>query len=160
MTPPSVALEALHRLFDFDLAARDLFHQLHARPRRDGRRPVDADLAEQSVEACPSGRVTDAEVALQLLHVSARRQENAKDVAVIVREHAKLARRETTGQLGVASRAGEACQRKPLVADGAVERRPPVPFRDRRHAVTRTLPIVHSMSRLPAPDPTVISLPD
>src|SRR5712691_5962109 len=136
MTPPSVALEALHRLFDFDLAARDLFHQLHARLCRDGGRPVDADLPEQSVESSSSGRVADAEVALQLLHVSARRQENAKDVAVIVREHAKLARRETTGQLGVASRAGETCQRKPLVADGAVERWPAVPFSSDRHAVT------------------------
>src|SRR5579859_7503132 len=59
------------RFIDVDLTARHLLHQFDARGRRSGR-ALDADLGQQRVESSSRGRVADAEVALQLLHVSAR----------------------------------------------------------------------------------------
>jgi hypothetical protein len=89
-----VGVEALKRLVNVDLAAGDLLHQLNPVGRGRGGGAVDADFREQRVESSSRRWVADAEVPLELLHVPARREEDPKHVAVLVRQNAELARGE------------------------------------------------------------------
>src|SRR5258708_5239620 len=94
----SFRVEALHCLVDIDFSPGDLLHQLDSTGGR-GRGAVDPDLYEQRVEPGPRRRVADAEVSLELFHIPARCEKDAKDVAVLVRQDAELARRECPRQL-------------------------------------------------------------
>jgi hypothetical protein len=121
-----IGVEALQRLVDVNLSAGDLLHELDSIRSRHSCRPVDPDLGQQRIETSAGGRVADAQVPLELLHVPARGEEHSQDIAIFVRQHAELARGESAGELRIASGAAQPGQGEPLVADGAVERRPAV----------------------------------
>src|SRR5258706_1479697 len=151
-----VAVDTPQGFVDIDLAPGNLLHQLGP-ARCGGGWAVDADLGQQRVESRACGRVADPEVPLELLHVSSRGEEDTQDVAVLVGQHTELARGKATGELCIARRAAEPWQRETFVAGGAVERWAAASVFGHQSAETLTLPIVQSMERLAAPDPTVTS---
>src|ERR1700694_4653858 len=151
---PLPRLEAPQRLVDVQLAARDLLQQLDPRWRRRRRAAVDAELRQKGVETRARGRIADRKVPFELLHVSARGEKDAKHVAVFVGEDAELTRSERARQLGFAGRTGQAGDGKPRAADGAICRRTPRRCAGHQATTTLTLPIVHSTSSVPAPEPT------
>src|SRR5579872_2664195 len=114
-TPPSGGLEAAKRLVDVDLSSRDLLHELDTRGGGGGG-PLDPDLREQRVEARPRSRIADSEVPLELLHVSARGEEDPQDLAVLVGQCAELAADEIAGKLRAAGRARQPGEAQALAA--------------------------------------------
>src|SRR5690348_2231256 len=144
--------EATHRLVHVDLASRDLLHELDARRRGRGG-AFDSKLQKQAVVARPRGGVAHPEVPLELLHVSAGREEDPQNVAVLVAEHAELAACERARKLGGALGAREPGGCQPVVAHGAARRRAAGLCFRHQPTLTLTSPIVQLMSRTPAPVP-------
>ena len=87
----AVGVQAPQRLVDVDLAPSHLLHELDARGCRRGRL-LDAELGEKPVEARSGSRIAHAQVPLEVLHVSARGEEDSKDLSVLVGQDAELAR--------------------------------------------------------------------
>src|SRR5205807_2273222 len=84
-----VTSQALERLIHVDLAPGQRLEHLHVRRR--GGWAIDAQLLQETVEAGAGGRVADPEVSLEVLHVSARCQEDLQHRAVLGRQGAELA---------------------------------------------------------------------
>src|SRR4029077_18648072 len=141
-----------------DLSPSHLLHQLQPVRRRSHRRTLDAKPREQCIEPRTRGRIAHAEGAFELLHVSARREEHPEHVEVLVGEDAELARRECARELGLTGGACEARHSKARAADRAIHRRPAGCGARHQTTSSRTLPIMQSMFRTPAPDPTALSL--
>jgi hypothetical protein len=69
---------------DIDLTARELFE--HLQPRIGCGLLTQAKLVKQRVEARAGRRIADPKVSLEILHVSARRKEDAQHLAVLSAE--------------------------------------------------------------------------
>src|SRR5207247_3407854 len=114
--------------------------------------------SEKPVEPCSRSRIAHAQVPLEVLHISARGEEDSKDLSVLVGQDAELARCERVRELGLAGRTGQPRHGEPGAADGTIRGRPASGGASHHPTSTRTSPMRQSMSRMHAPDPNVGSL--
>jgi len=77
---------------DVDLTPRELLQHLEAWVRR--RLLAQAQFAQQGVEAPSSSWIANAQVPLEVFHVSARGEEDTQHIAILSTKRAKLARFE------------------------------------------------------------------
>src|SRR5205823_1335502 len=108
LAPTRGPLEALGGFVEGDVAAGEGVEDVERRVGNRVTGDLDADATEKGVEAGPGGGVAHTEVALEVLHVPARREEHLQQGPVVGRERAELTRGERARQLRMARRTGEA----------------------------------------------------